>query len=138
MNVGFIGLGVMGGPMALNILKGGHSLTVFDLNPAAVKRLVDAGARAAASPKDVGAASEIVVTMLPEPKHVEAVVLGENGVAAGLRPNGVVIDMSTIDPISSQRIRAALRAKGFHMVDSPVGKDVRACRDRHADVDGGR
>ncbi len=122
MNVGFIGLGVMGGPMALNILKGGHSLTVFDLNPAAVKRLVDAGARAAASPKDVGAASEIVVTMLPEPKHVEAVVLGENGVAAGLRPNGVVIDMSTIDPISSQRIRAALRAKGFHMVDSPVGK----------------
>ena len=122
MNVGFIGLGVMGGPMALNILKGGHSLTVFDLNPAAVKRLVDAGARAAASPKDVGAASEIVVTMLPEPKHVEAVVLGENGVAAGLRPNGVVIDMSTIDPISSQRIRAALRAKGFHMVDLPVGK----------------
>ena len=122
MNVGFIGLGVMGGPMALNVIKGGHSLTVFDLNPAAVKRLVDAGAKAAASPKEVGAASDVVVTMLPEPKHVEAVVLGENGVAAGLRPNGVVIDMSTIDPISSQRIGAALRARGFHMVDSPVGK----------------
>ena len=122
MNVGFIGLGVMGGPMALNVIKGGHSLTVFDLNSAAVKRLVDAGAQAASSPKEVGAASEIVVTMLPEPKHVEAAVLGENGVAAGLQPNGVVIDMSTIDPISSQRIGASLRAKGFHMVDSPVGK----------------
>ncbi|MBU6498296.1 MAG: NAD(P)-dependent oxidoreductase [Rhodospirillales bacterium] len=122
MDVGFIGLGVMGGPMALNVLKGGHSLTVFDLNPGAVKRLVDAGAKAAASPRDVGAASDIVVTMLPEPKHVEAVVLGEGGVASGLRPNGVVIDMSTIDPISSQRIAAGLKARGFHMVDSPVGK----------------
>ncbi len=122
MDVGFIGLGVMGGPMALNVLKGGHSLTVFDLNPAAVKQLVAAGARAAASPREVGAASDVVVTMLPEPRHVEAVVLGENGVADGLRANGIVIDMSTIDPISSQRIAAGLRARGFDMVDAPVGK----------------
>ena len=81
MKVGFIGLGVMGGPMAANILKGGHSLTVFDLNPASVATLTAAGAKAAASPRDVGAASDIVVTMLPLPSHVEQVYLGPNGVA---------------------------------------------------------
>lgn len=122
MNVGFIGLGVMGGPMALNIVRGGHSLTVFDLDPAAVKRLTDAGAKAAGSPKEVGAASEVVVTMLPEPKHVREVVLGANGVAEGMKSGGVVIDMSTIDPISSQEIAKGLKARGIDMVDSPVGK----------------
>jgi 3-hydroxyisobutyrate dehydrogenase-like beta-hydroxyacid dehydrogenase len=122
MKVGFVGLGVMGGPMALNILKGGHDLTVFDLNPEAVARLTKAGAKAANSPREVGAASEVVVTMLPEPHHVEKVVLGEDGVAAGLQPNGIVIDMSTIDPQSSEKIAEELRQRGFHMVDSPVGK----------------
>lgn len=122
MNVGFIGLGVMGGPMALNVLKGGHVLTVFDLDPAAVERLTGAGARAASSPREVGAASEVVVTMLPEPRHVETVVLGPDGVADGLRPGGVVVDMSTIDPQTSQRVGAELRRRGLHMVDSPVGK----------------
>lgn len=122
MNVGFIGLGVMGAPMALNVLKGGHALTVFDLDPAAVERLTSAGARAAASPREVGAASEVVVTMLPEPHHVEAVVLGPDGVADGLQPGGVVVDMSTIDPHTSQRVGAELRRRGFDMVDSPVGK----------------
>ncbi len=122
MNVGFVGVGVMGGPMASNVLKGGHSLTVFDLDPAAVKRLVEAGAKAAGSPKEVGAASEVVVTMLPEPQHVHQVLLGANGVAEGMKPGGVVIDMSTIDPISSQRIASELKARGIDMVDSPVGK----------------
>lgn len=122
MDVGFIGLGVMGSPMALNILKGGHTLTVFDLDPAAVQRLTDAGARAAGSPREVGAASEVVVTMLPEPQHVRSVILGADGVAEGLRPGGVVIDMSTIDPQTSQAVGAELAARGMHMVDSPVGK----------------
>ena len=122
MKVGFIGLGVMGTPMALNILKGGHQLTVFDLNPQAVERLTAAGAKAAATPAAVGAASDVVVTMLPEPKHVEQVVLGDNGIAAGLKPGGIVIDMSTIDPQTSQRVGAELKKRGFHMVDSPVGK----------------
>lgn len=122
MDVGFIGLGVMGAPMALNILKGGHKLTVFDLNKAAVATLIAAGATAAASPREVGAASEIVVTMLPEPQHVESVVLGENGVASGLRAGGIVIDMSTIDPRTSQHVGKELVKLGFHMVDSPVGK----------------
>ena len=69
MNIGFVGLGVMGSPMALNVLKGGHRLTVYDRSPEAVARLVRDGAKAAASPREVGAASEIVVTMLPEPQH---------------------------------------------------------------------
>ncbi len=122
MDVGFIGLGVMGAPMALNILKGGHKLTVFDLDAAAAAKLAAAGATAASSPREVGAASEVVVTMLPEPQHVDSVVLGENGVASGLRAGGIVIDMSTIDPHTSQRVGQELVKRGFHMVDSPVGK----------------
>jgi 4-hydroxybutyrate dehydrogenase / sulfolactaldehyde 3-reductase len=122
MKVGFIGLGVMGGPMALNVLKGGHELTVYDRSPEAVARLTAAGAKAATSPKAVGAASDIVVTMLPEPQHVEQVVLGADGIAAGMKRGGMVIDMSTIDPVTSQRVGRALKEIGMAMVDSPVGK----------------
>lgn len=122
MKVGFIGLGVMGGPMALNILKGGHELTVYDRSPEAIARLVQAGAKAASTPKEVGAASEIVVTMLPEPQHVEQCVLGQDGVVEGLRKGGLVIEMSTIDPQTSVRVGDALRQRGMELVDSPVGK----------------
>ena len=122
LKVGFIGLGVMGSPMALCILNGGHPLTVYDLSADAVKRLTDAGAKSAATPKEVGAASDVVVTMLPEPQHVREVVLGPNGVAAGLKAGGVVIDMSTIDPYTSQEVGAELKKMGIDMVDSPVGK----------------
>jgi 3-hydroxyisobutyrate dehydrogenase-like beta-hydroxyacid dehydrogenase len=122
MKVGFIGLGVMGGPMAANVLKGGHELTVYDLNPAAVAQLTALGARAAASPRELGQASEVVITMLPEPQHVEGAILGDNGAAAGMAAGGTVIDMSTIDPTTSQRVGQALKARGIAMVDSPVGK----------------
>ena len=122
MNVGFIGVGVMGGPMALNILKGGHSLTVFDLDAAAVQHMVAAGATAAPNARAVGAASEVVVTMLPEPHHVRDALLGTDGAAHGMKAGGVVIDMSTIDPVSSCAIAADLAAMGIDMVDSPVGK----------------
>ena len=84
MKVGFIGLGVMGAPMAANILKGGHELTVYDRSAEAVARLVQTGAKAAANPREVGAASEIVVTILPEPQHVEQVVLGQDGLVESL------------------------------------------------------
>ena len=120
--VGFIGVGVMGGPMAQNILKRGHELTVYDLSADAVKRLTDLGARSARTPREVGEASDVVVTMLPEPHHVEQVILGPDGVADGLRKGGVVIDMSTIDPYTSQRVGAELKKRGIDMVDSPVGK----------------
>ncbi len=122
MKVGFIGLGVMGGPMAANVLKGGHELTVFDLNPAAVATLVKAGAKSASSPKALGAASDIVVTMLPLPAHVEQVILGPGGVAEGMKRGGLVIDMSTIDPQTSKRVGRGLKERGIAMVDSPVGK----------------
>jgi len=122
MQVGFVGLGVMGAPMALNILKAGHELTVYDTSPEAVARLVQAGAKAAGSAREVGAASEIVVTMLPEPQHVEHVVLGPDGLAEGLPAGGIVIEMSTIDPNTSRRVGDALRQRGMELVDSPVGK----------------
>ena len=122
MKVGFVGLGVMGGPMAANILKHGHELSVFDLSQQAVDRLVQAGAKAAKTPREVGAASDFVVTMLPEPQHVEQAVLGPDGIAAGLKAGGIVIEMSTIDPATSRRVGDALRAQGKELVDSPVGK----------------
>lgn len=122
MKVGFIGLGVMGAPMAANIVKGGHELTVYDSNPQAVAKLVQLGAKSAASPREVGAASDIVVTMLPEPQHVEQVVLGPNGLIEGLSAGGIVIEMSTIDPGTSVRVGDVLRTRGMDLVDSPVGK----------------
>lgn len=122
MKVGFVGLGVMGAPMALNILKHGHELTVYDKSPEAVARLVQAGAKQAHTAREVGAASDIVVTMLPEPQHVEQVVLGPDGLAEGLRAGGIVIEMSTIDPSTSRRVGDALRQRGMELVDSPVGK----------------
>jgi 3-hydroxyisobutyrate dehydrogenase-like beta-hydroxyacid dehydrogenase len=116
----------MGGPMARNLLKKGHSLVVFDVVPSSVKALVDAGAKAAATPKDVAAASEMVITMLPDAPDVERAVLGADGVAAGIRPGSVYIDMSTIDPATTLRVGAAIAAKGASMIDSPVGKTADA------------
>lgn len=100
--------------MALNILKGGHALSVFDLNQDAVAQLVKAGAKACSSPREVGTASDFVVTMLPEPQHAESVILGPDGVAESLRKGGIVIEMSTIDPQTSKRVGDALRALHGH------------------------
>lgn len=126
MIVGFIGLGTMGAPMARNILKKGHRLIVLDMQPAAVASLVAAGATAAATPKDVAAASEIVITMLPDAPDVERAALGPTGVVAGIRPGSVYIDMSTIDPATTRRVGAAIAEKGAVMIDSPVGKTADA------------
>ena len=118
--VGFIGLGVMGGPMARNLAKAGHALTVFDLDQAALQGLVAAGARAAASAREAASGQEVVVTMLPASRHVEAAYRGPDGVIAGLGPGMVVIDMSTIDPGTSRRIAAEVEATGASMLDAPV------------------
>ena len=122
MNVGFIGLGVMGSSMAKNLLKKGHSLTVLDVNATSMQPLVDAGATTAATPRDVAAASEVVITMLPDAPDVERVALGRDAVVEGLKPGSIYIDMSTIDPATTRKVGAAVKAKGAAMIDSPVGK----------------
>lgn len=120
MKIGFIGLGIMGKPMAKNLLKEGYDLVVLDLNKLAVEELTALGAEAGVSSKDVASKCEIVVTMLPNSPHVKAVVLGEGGVIEGARPGTVVIDMSSIAPLSSREIYAALEAQGIDLLDAPV------------------
>ncbi len=118
--VGFVGLGVMGRPMALNLVAAGHALTVFDLDPAAVDALVAAGAKAAPTAREAASGQEVVVTMLPASRHVEAAYLGTDGVIAGLGPGMVAIDMSTIDPGTTRRVAAEVSRAGAEMLDAPV------------------
>jgi len=121
-NVGFIGLGIMGAPMAANLLKKGHRVGVFDIDASAVARLVALGAAAAASPAALAAESAFTITMLPDAPDVERVALGPDGILAGIKPGSMMIDMSTSAPETTRKIGAALAAKGCAMVDSPVGK----------------
>ena len=118
--VGFIGLGTMGRPMAINLIKAGHSLTVFDINPSAVEALVSAGATAAGSAREAASGAEVVVCMLPASQHVAAVAHGPDGFIAGLSPGAAVIDMSTIDPDTTRSVAEAVSAAGGRMLDGPV------------------
>lgn len=120
MRVGFIGLGIMGKPMAKNLLKAGYDLVVADLNQEAVAELASAGAQTAANGAGVAEACQVVITMVPNSPHVRAAVLGENGVAQGAKPGTVLIDMSSIDPTESKAIGAELAKKGIEMLDAPV------------------
>jgi 4-hydroxybutyrate dehydrogenase/sulfolactaldehyde 3-reductase len=120
--VGFIGLGFMGRPMALNIMKKGHRLVVHDVDRSAVDALVAKGAPAAASPREVAAAADIVITMLPDGPDVEKVALGPDGIAEGLRKDALHVDMSTIAPSITRRIGEAYAKRGLHLIDCPVGK----------------
>jgi 2-hydroxy-3-oxopropionate reductase len=118
--VGFIGLGVMGKPMAQNLIKGGHSLVVHNRSRRAVDELTAAGAAAAASPADVARQAPVVITMLPDTPDVEAVLTGPDGVIAALRPNAIVIDMSSISPVVTRRLASLVASKGGTMLDAPV------------------
>jgi 2-hydroxy-3-oxopropionate reductase len=120
MKIGFIGLGIMGKPMSKNLLKAGHELVVCDVVKAAVDEVTAAGAKAAATPKDVAKQVEIVITMLPNSPHVKQVVLGENGIIEGAKPGSVVIDMSSIAPLVSREVAGQLAKKGIEMLDAPV------------------
>ncbi|MGC6177368.1 2-hydroxy-3-oxopropionate reductase [Lacrimispora sp. 38-1] len=120
MKIGFIGLGIMGRPMAKNLLKAGHELVVFDFNKEAVADLVSNGAASAETGKDLASQCDVVITMVPNSPHVRAAVLGENGVAEGAKPGTVVIDMSSIDPTESRAIGAELEKLGIDMLDAPV------------------
>lgn len=120
MKIGFIGLGIMGSPMAGNLLKARHQLVVFDIVKENVDRLVAAGAVAADSPKAVAEACAHIVTMLPNSPHVKTVVLGEDGVLAGAKRGSLLIDMSSIAPSVSQEIASACEKGGINMLDAPV------------------
>ena len=118
--IGFIGLGIMGKPMALNLIKAGNILTVNDLNQDAVKTLIAAGAKAGITPKEVAENSEIIITMLPASKHVQSVVQGENGILAGAKEGSIIIEMSSITPAVSKTLAAAAAAIGVGFLDAPV------------------
>ena len=120
MEIGFIGLGIMGKPMAKNLLKAGYALTVYDIVEPAVQELVAAGAAAGKNPADVAARTDIVITMLPNSPQVKEVVLGEQGVIEGIRKGAVLIDMSSIAPLASQEVAERLAEKGVEMLDAPV------------------
>jgi len=118
--VGFVGLGTMGLPMARNLLRAGHRLRGFDLDPARTRMLADLGGVPVSSACEAAQGAEVVVTMLPASRHVEAAVLGPEGILEGLEPGATLIDMSTIDPATTRRVEAAVRARGARMLDAPV------------------
>ena len=120
--IAFIGLGQMGQPMSLNLLKGGHSLQVFDVSPAATEILAKAGAKSCATPAEAARGAEFVITMLPNGELVQEVLLGENGAASTMGSDALVIDMSTIHPLDTDRLIALMAKRGFEMMDVPVGR----------------
>ncbi|MFP3042466.1 2-hydroxy-3-oxopropionate reductase [Treponema primitia] len=119
MTIGFIGLGIMGRPMAKNLIKANYKLVVFD-KFAKFDDLVSLGAEGGTSNKDVASKSDIVITMLPNSPHVKEAILGKDGVLEGIKSGALVVDMSSIAPAASQEVGAALKAKGIPFLDAPV------------------
>ncbi|MGJ9711411.1 2-hydroxy-3-oxopropionate reductase [Actinotignum sp. GS-2025c] len=120
MKIGFIGLGIMGKPMAKNLLKAGHELFVNDHNAEAVAEVVEAGATAVANGKEAAEKADLVITMLPNSPHVKAVALGEGGIIEGAREGLIYVDMSSITPLASREVAAGLEKAGVRMLDAPV------------------
>lgn len=134
MKIGFIGLGIMGKPMSKNLLKAGYALVVLDRNTESVEEVLAAGAERATSPKAVAEQCEVIITMLPNSPHVKEVVLGENGVIEGAKAGSVVIGMSSIAPLASREIAAALAEKQIQMLDAPVSGGDKGIFERHVDM----
>lgn len=120
MKIGFIGLGIMGKPMAKNLLKAGYSVVAYDINAEAVNELVQAGAERGASSADVASRTELVITMLPNSPQVREAVLGKDGVLEGAKPGTILVDMSSIAPLASKEISEKAAEKGVVMLDAPV------------------
>ena len=118
--IAFIGLGHMGGPMALNLVKAGHDLVVFDLVPSAIKVLADAGASQATSAQEAVRNAEVVISMLPASKHVEGLYLGADGILNEIAANTLVLECSTIAPESARKVAESARQRGVRMIDAPV------------------
>ncbi|WP_029010262.1 2-hydroxy-3-oxopropionate reductase [Azospirillum halopraeferens] len=119
MKVGFIGLGIMGRPMAGHLINGGHTLFAYDINPVPAD-LVAAGATACTSGRDVAEKADVIITMVPDTPHVEAALFGENGVAAGLTAGKTVVDMSSISPIATKGFARRINELGCDYLDAPV------------------
>nr|CAH0105723.1 unnamed protein product [Daphnia galeata] len=126
--VGFIGLGNMGGPMALNLLNKGNSVTVFDVYPEAMSKLQDAGAAIGHNPAEVAEKSDTIITMLPNSSHVQEAYAGENGVFQTAKPGSLLIDSSTIDPSVSKEMAILAEKKGMIFIDAPVSGGVMAAK----------
>ncbi len=136
--IGFIGLGIMGKPMARNLLKAGYHLTVYDIVPDKAEEVVEAGAKAGLSSKDVAEKSEIVITMLPNSPEVKEAVLGKNGVLEGAKPGTILIDMSSIAPLASKEVAEKAKEKGVTVLDAPVsGGEPKAIKGTLAIMVGG-
>jgi 2-hydroxy-3-oxopropionate reductase len=137
--VGFVGLGIMGKPMARNLMKAGYEVTVFDVVAASVDELAKAGAQKAANSKEVAAQTEVVITMVPDSKDSEAAIMGPGGVLEGSAKGKAVIDMSSIAPGSSQKIGAACDEAGVEFLDAPVsGGEPKAIEGTLAIMVGGK
>lgn len=120
IRIGFVGLGIMGQPMALNLRKAGHALWVYGRRVATLKPLVDVGATACVSPKDVAANADIVFICVSDTPDVEQVILGADGLIHGVQPGSVVVDMSTIAPAATRAFASELKKRGADMLDAPV------------------
>ncbi|ENJ4070659.1 sulfolactaldehyde 3-reductase [Enterobacter hormaechei] len=120
--IAFIGLGQMGAPMASNLLKQGHKLNVYDVDPNAIEALTQKGASGACSPAAAAEGAEFVITMLPNGDLVNTVLFGKNGVCEKLSPEALVIDMSTIHPLQTDQLITKMLKMGFNMIDVPVGR----------------
>ena len=119
MNIGFIGLGIMGTPMAANLIKGGHTLFLHTRSGVPAS-LTDAGGTACASPKEVAQKADVIITMVPDTPHVKAVLFDDDGIAKGLTPGKIVVDMSSISPIETKQFAQDINALGCEYLDAPV------------------
>ena len=120
MNIGFIGMGTMGAPMAGRLIEAGHDLTIHNRTRAREEALAERGAARASSPKEAAAGADLVITMVSDTPDVEAVILGPDGAIHGMKEGAVLVDMSTISPTATREIARALEAKGVDMLDAPV------------------
>ena len=127
--IGLIGLGLMGTPMAKNLLKAGYELSVHDINRKAVDEVVGLGAKGDSSPKEVAASAEAILLSLPGDSEVEEVILGKDGILEGGRPGSVLVDMSTISPLTAKRMAEALQKHGMEMLDAPVSGGQEGARE---------
>jgi len=127
--IGVIGLGLMGRPMAKNLLKAGYDLIVHDINRKAIEEVIGLGAKGESSPKTVAASAEVIILSLPGDSEVEEVILGEEGILEAGRPGSLLVDMSTVSPLTAKRMAEVLQKHGMEMLDAPVSGGQEGARE---------